>query len=199
MLESHGILVIVTDVDQADQFDGLQAQVNGQPIVVVSNHWPGCRQRFTLAHELGHWILHDQLPLSIDEEQACNRFASAFLLPDSGIYEHLGKRRNSIDMKELDLLKQEYGLSMQAILYRCKDLDILPEHRVKSLFIQFRRNGWHKQEPGKPFPAERTLLFEQLVYRGAAEGLVSDSKAAELLKMPVGRFRRSRMMEGVSA
>lgn len=200
VLESRGILVIVTDIDQAEQFDGLQAQVHGQPIVVVSSHWPGCRQRFTLAHELGHEILQDQLPPDMDEEQACNRFASAFLLPATGVYEHLGASRHSIDMKELNLLKQEYGLSMQAILYRCKDLGVLPESKVKSLFIQFRSNGWHKQEPGQPVPPERTLLFEQLVYRGAAEGLLSDSKAAELLKMPVHLFRRSRMMmEGESA
>ena len=199
LLESRGILVIVTESDQADRFDGLQARVEGQPVIVVSRQWPGCRQRFTLAHELGHLLLHNRLPDTLDEEQACNRFASSFLIPTVGVTEHLGHQRHRIDWKELYLLKHEYGLSMSGILYRCKDLGILTEQRYKSLFIEFSAKGWRKQEPGQPYPAEQTLLFEQLVYRGAGEGLISDSKAAELLQMPLAVFRRSRMMEGALA
>ena len=78
MLESKGVLVIVTDSDQADKVDGMQATVEKQPVIVISDQWPGCRQRFTLAHELGHLLLEGVLPENIDEEQACNRFASAF-------------------------------------------------------------------------------------------------------------------------
>lgn len=199
MLESKGILVIVTASDQADKVDGLQASIDGQPVIVISNQWPGCRQRFTLAHELGHLLLHDKLPKSIDEEQGCNRFASSFLLPREGAIEHFGAVRQSIDWKEFYLLKHEYGLSMASILYRCQDLGILTKQKCHSLFIQFSSKGWRKEEPGKAYPQEQTLLFEQLVYRGAGEGLISDSKAAELLKMPVAQFRKDKMMEGAAA
>lgn len=199
MLESKGILVIVTGSDQADQVDGMKASVEQQPVIVISSQWPGCRQRFTLAHELGHLLLDNLLPEHINEEQACNRFASAFLLPREGAIEHLGAQRQSIDWKELYLLKHEYGLCMASILYRCRDLGILTQQKYHSLFIQFSSNGWRKQEPGHPYPKEQTLLFEQLVYRGAGEGLISDSKAAELLKMPVAQFRQDKMMEGAEA
>lgn len=199
LLESKGILVIVTESDQADQVDGMQASVQNQPVIVISSQWPGCRQRFTLAHELGHLLLHGILPSHIDEEQACNRFASAFLLPRNGVVEHLGAKRQKIDWKEMYLLKHEYGLSMASILYRCRDLGILSPQKYKSLFIQFSSNGWRKEEPGQAYPREQTLLFEQLVYRGAGEGLISDSKAAELLKMPVAQFRQDKMMEGAKA
>ncbi|WP_116473814.1 helix-turn-helix domain-containing protein [Zobellella maritima] len=199
LLEAKGILVIISGSDQADKFDGLQAQVEGQPVIVVSSQWPGCRQRFTLAHELGHLLLHDHLPDNLDEEQACNRFASSFLLPAEGAIEHLGKQRHKIDWKELFLLKHEYGLSMSSILYRSKNLGILTEQRYKSLFIEFSSKGWRKQEPGRQYPPEQTLLFEQLVYRGAGEGLISDAKAAELLQMPLAEFRKSKMMEGALA
>ncbi len=199
MLESKGVLVIVTDSDQADKVDGMQATVEKQPVIVISDQWPGCRQRFTLAHELGHLLLEGVLPENIDEEQACNRFASAFLLPGDGAIEHLGAQRQNIDWKELYLLKHEYGLSMASILYRCLALGILSKQKCHSLFIQFSANGWRRKEPGQPYPKEQTLLFEQLVYRGAGEGLISDSKAAELLKMPVARFRQSKMMEGAEA
>jgi hypothetical protein len=44
---------------------------------------------------------HGPLDKSIDEKMACNRFASAFLLPDIGVYQHLGNRRSNIGPKEL--------------------------------------------------------------------------------------------------
>src|SRR5690606_2787439 len=172
------------------------AKVQGEPIIVVSSRWPGCRQRFTLAHELGHLLLDGRLPPTLDEERACNRFASAFLLPAVGAFEHLGHQRHGIDWKEIYLLKHEYGLSMAGILYRCKDLGILSEEKYKRLCIEFSSKGWRKQEPGDPYPAERTQLFEQLVYRGAGESIISDGKAAELLQMSLASFRKSKIMEG---
>ncbi|AFT97390.1 XRE family transcriptional regulator [Salmonella enterica] len=194
LLESKGVLVIVSNVPQTDKFDGLQAKISGQPIVVVSSHWPGCRQRFTLAHELGHLVLHGLLDESIDEEMACNRFASAFLLPEVGLFQHLGERRSNVDPKELYFLKHEYGLSMAACLYRSADLGVITEEKKRQIFIQFSKNGWRKQEPGNPYPQEQTLLFEQLVYRALAEGIVSESKAAELLQMSVMALHKQRQM-----
>jgi Zn-dependent peptidase ImmA (M78 family)/DNA-binding XRE family transcriptional regulator len=194
LLESHGILVITTDLEHADKIDGLQASVEGIPVVVVSTAWPGCRQRFTLAHELGHLILHDLLPSDMDEEKACNRFAGAFLFPRDSVLVSLGNERHGLNWKELDLLKHEFGVSMSAIMYRGKDLGILSDRVHQRLSIEFSKNGWRSNEPGEPYPREHTLLFEQLVYRGAGEGILSDSKAAELLKMSSYDFRKSKMM-----
>jgi len=198
LLESKGILVIVTDSEHADQFDGLQATVEGIPVIVTSNQWPGCRQRFTLAHELGHLMLGGLLPDSLDEEQACNRFAGAFLLPEQGVFNTIGYQRHLIEWKELYLLKHEYGLSMQAILYRCKDLAVISESKCKTMFMEFSQKRWRTQEPGSPYPGEHTQFFEQLVYRGAGEGILSDSKAAELLAISAREFRQSRMMAEAS-
>ena len=199
LLESKGILVIITESEDADKFDGLQAKVQGQPIVVVSSAWPGCRQRFTLAHELGHLVLHDRLPAELDEEKACNRFASSFLLPADGLFEHIGQQRNNIDWQELYLLKHEYGLSMAACLYRCKDLGVINDALVDRMWRYYSGRGWRKGEPGKAYPQEATQLFKQLVYRAMAEGIISESKAAELLQTPLIALRRSRRLEGVAA
>jgi Zn-dependent peptidase ImmA (M78 family)/transcriptional regulator with XRE-family HTH domain len=197
LLEAKGVLVIITGSEHADQFDGLQASVQGVPVVVTSNQWPGCRQRFTLAHELGHLILHGLLPESFsekDEEKACHRFAAAFLLPPEGLLESIGEKRHGIEWKELYLLKHEYGLSMQAILYRCKDLAVITEEKCQAMFMEFSKNRWRSKEPGDEYPREQTRFFEQLVYRGAGEGILSDAKAAELLGISSREFRRSRMM-----
>lgn len=197
LLESQGVLVIQTESEHANQFDGLQATVENVPIIVVSKHWPGDRQRFTLAHELGHLVLHDRLPTDIDEEKACNRFAGAFLIPQEGVWSTLGQQRHNLEWKELDLLKHEYGLSIQALLYRCKDLGVISDEKFAAMCRTVRQKGWHRQEPGRPYPPEHTQHFEQLVYRGAGEGILSDSKAAELLAMPVSTFRKSRVLAEV--
>lgn len=181
-LESLGIIVIISDVDNHDnKFDGLQAMIDDTPIIVISSHWTGDRQRFTLAHELGHLVLEKRIPKNMDIEKACNRFAGAFLLPKESLIQEWGEKRTKITPNELSFLKHEYGISMSAILYRVKDLHIITDNYHKNQSIRFRQKGWHKQEPDNPYPNEKTHLFEQLVYRAIAENIISESKGAELL------------------
>lgn len=197
LLETKGILVIVTKVEQGNKFDGLQAHIGDQPVIVISAHWPGCRQRFTLAHELGHLLMHGKLPVDMDEEQACNRFASAFLFPRAEAIAQLGSARRNLEPKELYFLKHEYGLSMAACLYRAKNLGIITESRCKDLYFKyFVGQKWRANEPGTPYPQEHTWLFQQLVYRALSEDIISESKAAELLLMPLIQLRKSRIMQG---
>nr|WP_163501765.1 XRE family transcriptional regulator [Halomonas socia] len=198
-LEARGILVIMTDVDEQSKFDGLQAQIAGLPVIVVSSNWPGDRQRFTLAHELGHLLLQGRLAATLDEEQACNRFAGAFLLPAGSMRQQLGPSRQHLEPKELYLMKMEYGLSMKACLYRAKDLGIITSAEHRGMMIKFSKNRWHKVEPGNAYPAEVTLTFQQLVYRALGEGIVSESKAAELLGIPLMQFHQERKLEQLDA
>lgn len=195
LLESKGILVIVTGVEISSHFDGLQAIVAGKPIIVVSNQWPGDRQRFTMAHELGHLLMSDRLGASLDEERACHRFASAFLLPSDSLKKQLGDKRHRLELQELYLLKHEFGLSMQACLYRSADLGIITESERQKIFMHFSTKGWRKQEPGEQYAAEATVLFKQLVYRALGEGLIGESKAAELLGMSLMHFHQARTLE----
>ncbi|MCS2611017.1 helix-turn-helix domain-containing protein [Halomonas dongshanensis] len=198
-LEARGILVIMTDVDQHAKFDGLQAQISGLPVIVVSTNWPGDRQRFTLAHELGHLLLQGRLATALDEEHACNRFAGAFLLPGGPMRLQLGETRHRLEPKELYLLKMEYGLSMKACLYRAKDLGIITSSVHRGMMIQFSKNRWNKVEPGRAYPPETTLTFQQLVYRALGEGILGESKAAELIGIPLMRFHQERKLEQLDA
>lgn len=134
VLESHGILVIVSNVDVGQKLDGLAASVNQIPIIVISAHWPGDRQRFTLAHELGHLLLHGHLAESIDEEAACDRFAGALLLPTKSLVKQLGEHRSYIEPQELHLLKIEFGLSMMGCFIRAFQSNIINE-ATKGLFV----------------------------------------------------------------
>jgi Zn-dependent peptidase ImmA (M78 family) len=182
------------------KFDGLAGSMGNTPLIVISQQQPGDRQRFTLAHELGHLIVNGRLNKKLDEEKACNRFAGAFLLPEDSLKQQLGAHRNAIELQELYMLKHEFGLSMGAILMRALQCGVITEYRYKGYNIEFAKKGWKTLEPGAPYPKEETYLFKQLVYRALAEEYIGESKAAELLSMALTQFHKERKLgEGGAA
>ena len=177
-LESQNIKVHI--IDGAKEFDALTIWVNESlPVIVVKGNIPGDRQRFSLAHELGHLLL--DVGGNVDPEDAANRFAGAFLVPEPAVYQELGEHRQTLSVRELHLLKQKYGLSMQAWIYRAKDLGIISESKARQMYIRFRKQGWHRQEPGDPFPSERPQRMQRLALRALAEGGLSTTRVEELL------------------
>ena len=196
-LVSQGVMIISTNVEANKKFDGLAGNIDVTPVVVVSAHQPGDRQRFTLAHELGHLVLHDRLADGLDEEKACNHFAGGFLLPKQALLQHLGERRSAIEPRELFMLKHEFGISMMAILYRAGQCKIISGSLQKQYNMRFNKSGWRTCEPGEAYPNEDTYLFKQLVYRALGEDYIGESKAAELIGMSISSFHKERKL-GVS-
>ncbi len=195
-IEARGVKVLITKYDGHKNFNGLSAEVNGAPVVVVGKNWTGDRQRFTLAHELGHLVLGGRLNDSLDEEKACHRFAGAFLVPSESVKICLGERRTHLELQELFLLKHEWGLSMMAWSFRAKDLGVISGDIFRKLWRQhMRRWKVEGKEPGTQCEREKTRLFQQLVYHALAEDMLSESRAAELLGMSVIDFHACRKME----
>ena len=197
VLENNGLRVFTVDTRDNPDFDGLSARVGTIPIVVVGKHWPGDRQRFTLAHELGHILLEGRIGGELNLERACNRFAGAFLFPRESVRRELGARRQAIEIKELSLLKQAFGISMSGVLFRAVDLGIVSGRVLESQMRTFRFRGWHRQEPGPQIPAEPDHVVEQLLFRALAEEWIGESKAAELMNLPLDVFRQIRALEPV--
>lgn len=181
LLEDRGIKVGV--ISGFEHFDACTFKVDGDPVIVTKGELPGDRQRFNLGHELGHLIMDVQGELK--PEQAANRFVGAFLVPAATARFELGANRSDLNINELYMLKHKYGLSMQAWIYRAKDLSIVSENTAARLFQQFRANNWHRHEPGKPYPPETPVRMERLIYRALAEDLISRSRAQELLGKPL--------------
>lgn len=194
VLEGQGIRVFSIQDSIDSKFDGLAAKIQNQPVIVISSDWPGDRQRFTLAHELGHLVLKGRLPKEIDEEKAANRFAGAFLLPTHAIRHELGERRNSLEVRELALLKTEYGISMMGAVIRAYQTGIIEKKTYSVLWEMFKRNGWLKKEPGAQYPSEKPHVFEQLVFHALAEDFIGEPKAAQLMGVSVIEFYNMRMM-----
>jgi transcriptional regulator with XRE-family HTH domain len=181
LLEDQGIKVGL--VSGFEHFDACTFKANQVPVIVSKADLPGDRQRFNLGHELGHLVLNVQEEL--DSEDAAHRFVGAFLAPAQMARYELGSSRKALDMNEVYLLKHKYGLSMQAWIYRAKDLQIISAATARSLFQRFRANGWHRSEPGDPFPSEKPLRMERLIFRALAEDMISRSRAQELLGEPL--------------
>jgi Zn-dependent peptidase ImmA (M78 family)/DNA-binding XRE family transcriptional regulator len=202
-LEGLGLLVIVVD-EENPGFSGLTAKAQtddgrAYPVVAVSKRWPGDRQRFTLAHELGHLLLDRRLADGINEEKACDRFAGAFLAPRVAVLQLLGAQRHALEWQELYGLKHEFGLSMAGWLQRAKQCGVITEAAHLSMVKRFSAKGWRKAEPGDPLPQEHPRLFDQLVYRALAEQYISEGKAAELLGIPMMRFHKERLLASSDA
>jgi len=198
-MESKGVMIISTSVEVKKKFDGLAGKIGNTPVVVVSTHQPGDRQRFTLAHELGHLVLHGRLPESMNEEKACNHFAGAFLLPKYALIQHMGANRHAIERQELYMLKHEFGISMMAVLMRTEQCGVISERLKKQYLIRFSQLGWRTKEPREPYHNEDTYLFKKLVYRALAEEYIGESKAAELIGMSLSNFHKERKLGATGA
>jgi Zn-dependent peptidase ImmA (M78 family) len=187
-LEERGIKVMVIPLPRS--VSGLACKIRQRtgrsvPVIVVNAADTGERQRLTIAHELGHVVL--DVRAGVDEEKAAFRFGSAFLIPAEVLWAEVGQHRRAIAVGELVELKTLFGVSAQAIAYRCKELGIIGPGVHRGLFESFARLGWRSapyQEPN-PMPSENPRRFHRLCYRALAEGVVSEAKAAELLRLSV--------------
>lgn len=195
-LEGRGIKVFTTRFDDP-RFEGMSARADHHHIVVVGRSWPGDRQRFTLAHELGHLVLDDRLSDELNKEKAADRFAGAFMVPNATVHEMLGNRRKSLEVYELYLLKQEFGLSIAGWSYRARDTGVIGKTAHQAFYRMLVRKGWNINEPGDPLSPETPRLFEQTIYRALSEDFISESKAAELLSISIRDLAAKRRMEDV--
>lgn len=188
ILENLGIIIIqIKNPDNRfDDFDGLSEIVNNIPVIVLLDGIKdGARQRFTIAHELGHLILNINNN-ELDEERMCNRFASALLMPKEAIINEFGYSRGNINFFELTAFKNEFKVSYAAIVYRLKDLNIISEYLYKKLSI-FLSQRIGKNDP-KPIQPETSFQFKKIVYKLEADEIISINKACELLGVTVDEY-----------
>ena len=136
--------------------------------------------------------LHLQVAPRADAEKAAHRFAGAFLMPAETLRAEVGAHRRSMGWSELFALKQLFGVSVQALAVRCRELGIFDKALFERLYRDFSRLGWRSPPYPEPHPrsGEEPRRFERLCLRALAEGAISESKAAELLGIPVRELSR---------
>lgn len=194
LLEERGIKVLKLNFPLS--VDGLTCLVArpGQekvPVIVGSMAKSVERRRFTLAHELGHMVM--AIDGDLDEEKACQRFASALLMPREDLLAEVGQPRHAFSYAEIIEIKRMYGVSAAALMVRLRDLGVITEGTLQTVFRGIGRN-WRKVEP-EPLPEnEEPRRFQRLVLRALAEEVISLPKAAELLRKSTAEV--SRIMSG---
>jgi len=183
ILEDQKIKVIEI-AEEENLFDGMATLIdNKYAVIVINENFPIERKRFTLLHELGHLVLRLSNMDSNKEEKYCNRFASEFLFPKSDVLKEFGTKRNSVSMEELIETQKKYGISIQAIIYRLLDADIISRHQHTSFYRRINSDKELKEQINKERfdTPEYSHRYKQLVYRAYSQELISTSKTANLL------------------
>ncbi len=195
LLEDKNIKVVKLDVD--DSFDGLQTLVNGKiPVIAYNINKTNKldRIRFTLLHELAHLLLTFGNVTERQKETLCHQFAGAMLLPEQTIKAELGEHRNKLSPLELGNIKKQYGISMQAIVMRAKECNIINDHYTKQFFFLIKQLNWKVDEPFDYQGVEESNRFEQLLFRALIEDQISMPKAASLSNQTLAEFKKEHQL-----
>lgn len=162
-IERAGIVVARFEIGY-DEMDGTSAWINEKPYIFIAadknNYF---RSRFDLAHELGHIVMHRYLTEEDKKnwfdklETQAHYFANCFLFPTSAF---VAETRGHISLESLTLLKKRWGISLAAMIYKAKTLDIISEDQYSKLWRSYRYRGYTKVEPydADTIPEEPNLL-----------------------------------------
>jgi transcriptional regulator with XRE-family HTH domain/Zn-dependent peptidase ImmA (M78 family) len=184
LLEREGIKI--APIDGGYGFDAITVYANGEPVIAIREDLPGDLQRSGLLLELAYTLLKNVVSQQEDITSVAGRFSRAFLTPAEVVQKALGKKRKSLSHHELYFLKHQYGMSMKSWVQRVFELGIITNKTRLATLKEFKRMGWHKEEPGTQLRRDVSHRFKRLVYRAISEGYISRSRADELLGSPTG-------------
>lgn len=186
VLESAGVKII--EIEHEDSFSGTCNEAGGLPVVAVNKNMCSERKRLTIFHELGHLLM--RCADGVDKEKMCNVFANEVLIPSHIFKGIIGESRHDISLVELQGVQREYGISVDALMAKARQLNIITQKRYVSFHKKKNALPSFKEAVEKSlYPIERTHRFERLVYRALASEAISFSKASSLLGKSVEEVR----------
>jgi Zn-dependent peptidase ImmA (M78 family)/transcriptional regulator with XRE-family HTH domain len=190
------------DVDLSplpEAVDGLCVNVGERTLVLVGSRKPSSRQRFTLAHELAHYLVDDLDPLYVDErgartwsmaEMRANALAAHLLMPEPGVRRVI--EGTDDDAERAVRVALTFGTSVSAAAYQLGNLGLLPDtvrDRLadagsKPLLMRYALpSDWQQDERGRGQvrPPGRLYARATLAFR---RGLIGLGPIADLLQRP---------------
>lgn len=188
LLESCGVKII--EIDHDEKFSGTCNTAGTIPVIVINRNMSSERKRITIFHELGHLLMH--CAEGVDEEKMCTIFANEVLIPSDKFKSLLGTSRHDISLVELQAIQREYGISVDALMAKAAQLNIITSNRYTSYYKKKNALPAFKEAvDASLYPMEHTNRFERLVYRALASEVISMSKAAALLDVSVNEVRNN--------
>ena len=179
ILESHGIIVTGFDTieDDIDAFSQRTILKNNEVcfIAVDQGRKPEGRIRFDMAHELAHLLIHpwsEEIDSLTKEEfklreTEANVFASAFLLPRSTFGNEVGNYPT--DLEYYLWLRKKWKTSIQAMMYRARQLGCITGNQFQYMMRQVSKRGWRKEEPG-----DSPYMLGENIFQGAIDLLLNE-------------------------
>jgi Zn-dependent peptidase ImmA (M78 family) len=162
-IERKGVLVLALPMQLTgiDAFAVWAGTDKPRPVIVLSADAPGDRQRWSMAHEIGHLVMHQAPEGTLSQiEHEANQFAAEFLLPEIAMQRELTV---PITLTGLAQLKLRWKVSIQALIRRAHDLAIITDRQYRSLFEQLGSYGWRIREPiNLDIPAERPRALREM-------------------------------------
>lgn len=180
ILESHGVIVtgFDTEINDVDAFSQRTIMKDYEVcfIAVDQGRKPEGRIRFDLAHELAHLLIHpwseDIDSLSKEEfklrETEANMFASTLLLPRDTFGKEVSRYPTEIEYYLW--LKNKWKASIQAMMYRARQLNLISGNQFQYMMRQVSKKGWRKVEPG-----DHPYLLGENIFQGAIELLIDEN------------------------
>lgn len=183
LLERHGIIVVELDYD-VDLFDGVSFLTDGgYYVIIVNKNFSNDHKRFTLAHELGHLIMHTSNDFLIsdcrDKENEANKFASEFLMPA----DYISNSLRGLKLSYLVELKRYWLTSMASLIRRAKDLKCITNDKYQYYNIELSRKGYKKKEPVEVY-IDKPLLYTEAYRLHKDELDYSDKEIALAFSLP---------------
>lgn len=152
-IEASGGIVILADFGSV-KLDAFSQWPPGMPPMFFVNRLaPPDRCRYTLAHEIGHIVMH-YIPTA-DMEREADRFAAAFLMPREDIIGDLGRNFN---LERAAALKQYWKVAMSSLIRRAHDLGRISETQYRRLMTRMSVRGWRTHEPVQISAEEPTVV-----------------------------------------
>lgn len=145
-LEKNGVIVVFLHLG-FDKFDGLtRFTSSNRPIIWINANMSNDRKRFTLAHELGHLIMHlrseDLEKSEEDKELEANDFASEFMLPRIECI----KEFSNLRFRDLPSLKYYWKMSKTSIIRRAEKIGCISKKTSQYYYMNIGRDGERKHE-----------------------------------------------------
>jgi Zn-dependent peptidase ImmA (M78 family)/transcriptional regulator with XRE-family HTH domain len=178
-MESAGVLVFEQEFAEGARVDGMSQWVDSYPIVLINCNVPVDRKRWTLAHELGHLVLHTEY-LDEDVEVQANQFAAEFLMPEDEIRPSL---RNPTLGNFLSL-KREWGVSIAALVERAFALQVIDKTKRTSFYKMMSARGMRTVEPGSESLAPETPQLASYIAKTLLSQGLSEKEIAYLAGFP---------------
>ena len=151
--------IVIESYFGTDKVDALSQSLPGAPpIFLINTAIPTDRMRFTLAHEIGHIIMHTIPTECGDMERQADQFAAEFLMPETQIRPQL----SFVNLQKLASMKPYWRVSMNALLYRAAEIGAIDSRRKSYLWMLMGQAGYRKNEPVS-IPQEHPSAVSELI------------------------------------